>query len=123
VSISVRGIPWSAVLFLAYAVVILAGIGISLGGVVEQAVLVPITPLGLLDMALLAYTIFTTTLFLQRKEAARSLALGLASLTVPAIPLVLLAGYPLPAVLVAVFAFVLIRGLRSAAVARWLDQP
>ena len=32
-------------------------------------------------MVLLAYTIFTTTLVLQRKEASRGLALGLASLT------------------------------------------
>ena len=34
-------------------------------------------------MVLLAYTIFTTTLVLQRKQAGRGLALGLASLTIP----------------------------------------
>ena len=38
-------------------------------------------------MILLAYTIFTITLVLQRKQAARGLALGLASLTLPAVPL------------------------------------
>ena len=38
------------------------------------------------SMVLLAYTIFTMTLVFQRKEAARGLALGLASLTLPAIP-------------------------------------
>ena len=38
-------------------------------------------------MVLLAYTIFTTTLVLQRKQAARDLALGLASLTIPLVPL------------------------------------
>ena len=38
-------------------------------------------------MILLAYTIFTITLVLQRKLVARGLALGLASLTIPAIPL------------------------------------
>ena len=38
-------------------------------------------------MILLAYTIFTITLVLQRKEVARGLALGLASLTIPAVPL------------------------------------
>ncbi len=41
-------------------------------------------------MVLLAYTIFTTTLVLQRKQAARGLALGLASLTVPLVPLLAL---------------------------------
>ena len=41
-------------------------------------------------MVLLAYTIFTTTLVLQRKQAARGLALGLASLTIPLVPLLLL---------------------------------
>ena len=41
-------------------------------------------------MVLLAYTIFTTTLVLQRKQAARGLALGLASLTIPLVPLLAL---------------------------------
>ena len=43
-------------------------------------------------MVLLAYTIFTTTLVLQRKEASRGLALGLASLTVPLAPYLLFTG-------------------------------
>ena len=38
------------------------------------------------SMVLLAYTIFTTTLVLQRKEASRGLALGLSTLTLPADP-------------------------------------
>ena len=45
---------------------------------------------GLVVMVLLAYTIFTTTLVLQRKQAARGLALGLASLTIPLVPLLAL---------------------------------
>ena len=48
-------------------------------------------------MVLLAYTIFTTTLVLQRKEASRGLALGLASLTVPLVPYLLLTGLPIQA--------------------------
>ena len=81
--------PWGIGLFLVYALLILAGIGLSLGYVVDLALEVPITPLGLVVMALLAYTVFTTTLVLQRKEAARGLAIGLASLAVPAVPLAL----------------------------------
>lgn len=121
--VSVRGMPWGIGLFLAYAFLILAGVGLALPGVVEQAQLVPITLLGGVLMALLAYTIFTVTLVLQRKAAARSLAYGLATLAVPAIPLSLLAGQVISAVLIGAFGILLVAGLRSAAVAAWLDQP
>jgi hypothetical protein len=120
---SVRGMPWGVALFLAYALLILAGVGLSLGAVVDQAVLVPITFLGVVMMALLAYTIFTITLTLQRKAAARGLALGLTSLAVPAIPLALLAGQLVVAAVVAVLGYTLYRGLRAPAAAAWLDQP
>jgi hypothetical protein len=120
---SVRGMPWGVALFLAYALLILAGVGLSLGAVVNQAVLVPITFLGVVMMALLAYTIFTITLTLQRKAAARGLALGLTSLAVPAIPLALLAGQLVVAAVVAVLGYTLYRGLRAPAAAAWLDQP
>ena len=119
----VRGMPWGVGLFLAYALLILAGVGLTLGPLVEQAVEVPITPLGLVVMALLAYTIFTITMVLQRKEAARGLAIGLTSLAVPAVPLALLAGQLIGAILIVVFAVLLYRGLRSPAAAAWLSQP
>ena len=121
--VSVRGMPWGIGLFLAYALLILAGVGLSLPAVVDLALEVPITPLGLVVMALLAYTIFTITMVLQRKEAARGLAIGLASLAVPAIPLALVAGQVIGAVLIVVLAVLLYRGLRSPAAAAWLDQP
>ena len=75
-------------------------------------------------MVLLAYTIFTTTLVLQRKEAARGLALGLSTLTLPAIPLALLAAQPL----FALFAARARRRCCSAAspgptVRAWLNEP
>ena len=73
-------------LFLVYAFLILIGIGLSLRFVVDQAIAAPVSPLGVVVMVLLAYTIFTTTLVLQRKQAARNLALGLASLTLPLDP-------------------------------------
>jgi hypothetical protein len=118
----VRGMPWGIGLFLAYALLLLAGVGLSLGFVVDLALEVPITPLGLVVMALLAYTIFTITMVLQRKEAARGLAIGLTSLAVPAIPLALLAGQLVGALLIAGFAVLLYRGLRSPAALAWLNQ-
>ncbi|HJP87417.1 MAG TPA: hypothetical protein VJ850_00055, partial [Candidatus Limnocylindrales bacterium] len=100
-----------------------AGVGLALPGVVAEAILIPITFTGVVLMALLAYTIFTVTLVIQRKEAARNLSLGLLSLALPAIPLALLYGYVIPAVVVAVVAIVLFRGLRAPAALAWLDQP
>jgi hypothetical protein len=75
-------------IFLAYAFAIMALIGLSLRFVIDTAISTPVSLLGLLVMILLAYTIFTITLVLQRKQAARGLALGLASLTLPGVPLV-----------------------------------
>ncbi len=126
VMVSVRGMPWGIGLFLVYALLILAGVGLSLGYVVDLALEVPITPLGLVVMALLAYTIFTITLVLQRKEAARGLTVGLTSLAVPAVPLALFVGPPLgfvAAILIGTFALVLYRALRSPAAKEWLNQP
>ena len=121
--VSVRGLPWGVGLFLAYAFLILAGAALALGPVVERAVLVPITFEGIVLMALLAYTIFTITLVLQRKQAARGLALGLATLAVPAIPLALVANQLIGAIVIAGVALLLYRGLRAPAARAWLNQP
>ena len=72
----VRAMPGGIRLFLVYALLILAGIGLSLRSVVDLAISTPVSFEGLVVMVLLAYTIFTTTLVLQRKQAARNLALG-----------------------------------------------
>lgn len=120
--ISVRGMPWGIALFLVYAFLILAGVGLALGPVVEQAIQVPITFTGVVLMALLAYTIFTTTLVLQRKAAASNLALGLLSLAIPAVPLAVLINQLVGAVVIVVVAIVLFRGLRTPAAVAWLDQ-
>jgi hypothetical protein len=79
----VRAMPGGIRLFLGYAALILVGIGLSLRFVVDAAIAAPVSPLGILVMVLLAYTIFTTTLVIQRKQAGFGLALGLASLTIP----------------------------------------
>jgi hypothetical protein len=120
---TVRAMPGGIRLFLLYALLILAAVGVALPRIVELAINVPISFEGVVAMILLAYTIFTTTLVLQRKEAARVLALGLASLTVPAIPLLLLGGLVVQAVFVGAFAALLFRGLLSPAVRGWLSEP
>ena len=120
--IAIRGMPWGVAMFLVYAALILAAVGLALGPVVEQAVLVPITFTGVVLMALLAYSIFTITLVLQRKAAARTLALGLVTLAIPAVPLAVVINQLIGAVLIVILALLLVRGLRTPAAAGWLDQ-
>jgi hypothetical protein len=120
---SLRRMPWGVGLFLVYALLILTGVGLSLGFVVDEAVLVPITPLGVVLMALLAYTIFTITLVIQRKAAARGLALGLTSLAIPAIPLAVVGNQLIAAGVIGALGLLLYRGLRAPAATAWLDQP
>jgi hypothetical protein len=120
---TLRAMPGGVRIFLGYAFLILGLIGLSLRWVVDQAISAPVSLPGVVVMILLAYTIFTTTLTLQRKEAARGLALGLSTLTLPAIPLLLLAGQPIAALIVAALAVLLFFGLTRPEVRTWLDQP
>jgi hypothetical protein len=120
---TVRAMPAGIRLFLLYAVLILAGIGVSLPTVVGRAIGAPLTFEGLVAMALLAYTIFTVTLVLQRKEAARGLTIGLASLLVPAAALLLLGGFLPVALLTAGLAVLLFRQLLRPDVRAWLSEP
>ena len=110
-------------LFLGYAFLILGVLALSLRTVVDQAISAPISPIGVVAMVLLAYTIFTITLVLQRKQAARTLALGLATLTIPAVPLALLGGLIPVAVVVALFAVALFWGLTRPSVRAYLSEP
>jgi FtsH-binding integral membrane protein len=118
-----RGMPGGVRIFLGYAFLVLGLIGLSLRWVVDQAISAPISLPGIVVMVLLAYTIFTTTLVLQRKEAARGLALGLSTLTIPAIPLALLAAQPAAALVVALLAALLFFGLTRPEVRGWLNEP
>jgi hypothetical protein len=115
--------PVGVRIFLAYAFVILAGIGLSLPRVVDQAIEQSVSLLGILWMGLLAYTIFTITLVLQRKEASRGLALGLASLSIPAVPLLALSALLPAAIVVALVAVVLFRTMTRPAVRTYLSEP
>ncbi len=120
---TVRRMPAGIRLFLFYAFAILAGIGLSLRFVVDQAIGAPISGTGVVVMVLLAYTIFTTTLVLQRKEASRSLAIGLASLTLPLIPFLLVNGLLPQVIVVTLFAVALFHGLLQPSVRAWLSEP
>lgn len=120
---TLRQMPAGLRLFLLYSGLILAGVGASLRFVVDQAVEASVSFSGVVVMALLAYTIFTTTLVLQRKAAARGLAIGLATLTVPLLPLLLLASLPIQAIFVAAFALLLFRGLLRPEVRAFLNEP
>jgi len=118
----VRAMPAGIRLFLVYALVILAGIGVSLRTVVDLAISTPVSFEGLVVMILLAYTIFTTTLVLQRKQAGRGLALGLASLTIPLAPLLALFGLFVAAIFVAALGLLLFRGLLRPEVRTYLNE-
>src|SRR6476660_4373505 len=119
----VREMPGGIRLFLVYALLILAGIGLSLRFVVDQAISAPVSLPGVVVMVLLAYTIFTTTLVLQRKQAARGLALGLASLTIPLVPLLLLSRLIVEGIFVATLALALFRGLLRPEIRTYLNEP
>jgi hypothetical protein len=118
----IREMPGGIRLFLAYAALILAGIGLSLRFVIDQAISAPVSLPGVVVMILLAYTIFTTTLVIQRKQAARNLALGLASLTVPLIPLLLLSGLVPQTIFVTALSILLFRGLLRPEVQAYLNE-
>lgn len=118
-----RAMPGGIRLFLLYALLILFGVGTALRFVVDQAVSAPISLPGVVAMVLLAYTIFTTTLVLQRKQASRGLALGLATLTLPLVPLLLVSGLLPQAIFSAALAALLFRGLLRPEVRTWLNEP
>jgi succinate-acetate transporter protein len=114
--------PIGLLLFLGYAFMILGGIGLALPWVVDMAISAPVSLPGIVAMVLLAYTIFTITMVLQRKQAARGLALGLATLTIPAVPLFLLSPVPLVAIAPAVLGIALFLGLARPSVKDWLSE-
>jgi hypothetical protein len=118
----IREMPGGIRLFLVYALSLLALIGLSLRYVIDMAIGAPVSPTGVVVMVLLAYTIFTTTLVIQRKQASRSLALGLASLTLPLLLYLLVAGLIPQAIFIAALAALLFRGLLRPEVRAYLSE-
>ncbi|HXR26815.1 MAG TPA: hypothetical protein VN771_03050 [Candidatus Baltobacteraceae bacterium] len=120
---TLRAMPNGVRVFLAYALVVLAILGLTLPLIVAEASSdVPISPLGLVWMALLAYLIFTMTLVLQRKQAAWGLSLGLVTLVVPLVPLLLLATGLLGALFAVALGLVLLRGLLRPEARLWFSE-
>lgn len=118
-----RGMPNGVRIFLGYGFVVLALLGLTLPPVVNQAVDAPVSPIGLLWMLLLAYIVFTLTLVLQRKQAAYGLAVGLATLTIPLVPILALYAGLLGALLALALAVLLFWALRRPGVHGWFAEP
>ena len=118
-----RAMPNGVRLLLAYGLLMMAGLALTLPLVVELAVEAPISPLGLLWMLLLAYLIFTLTLILQRKQAAWMLSLGLATLSVPLVAVLWWWGGPLPALAGVALVAALFWSLRRPSVRGWFVEP
>jgi hypothetical protein len=119
----IRDMPVGLRLFLGYAFVILVGIGLSLRTIVDQATLAPVSLIGVVVMILLAYTIFTMTLVIQRKQAAFALAIGLASLTLPLILLLAVSPvHPALPFFAAAFSLLLFRALLRPEVRAYLSE-
>ena len=119
----IRGMPGGIRLFLVYALTIMSVIGLSLRYVIDLAIAAPVSLPGVVVMALLAYTIFTITVVLQRKQVARGLALGLSSLTLPLLAFAALSGLWLQAAVVGAVAAVLFRGLLRPEIRTYLSEP
>lgn len=79
----IKAMPPGVLIFMGYSFVVLSILGLAMPIVIDQAVAAPISFIGIVWMALLAYLIFTMTLVLQKKQAAFGLSMGLTSLMVP----------------------------------------
>ena len=120
---TLRAMPTGVRLVLVFGFVLLAGVGLTLPLVVNQAIEAAITPIGLLWMLLLAYLVFTLTLILQRKQAAWMLSLGLATLSVPLTVALWFWGGVLAALVGVVVAAVLFWSLRGERARSWFIEP
>ncbi|HSM32855.1 MAG TPA: hypothetical protein VK987_02090 [Anaerolineae bacterium] len=121
---TVRAMPPGVLVFLGYAFLVLASLGLSMPIVVDEAVQAPISFIGLVWMLLLAYLIFTMTLVLQRKQAAYMLSLGLTSLLLPLATILLFApaGWMLSIVAVLLLV-VVVWSLRRPRSREWFSEP
>jgi hypothetical protein len=121
---TVREMPPGVRVLLGYAFLVLTALGLVLPIVIDEAVVAPISFIGLVWMLLLAYLIFTMTLVLQRKQAAYALSLGLITLTLPLALIVLFApgGWVLSIVLVILF-IGLVWSMRRPRSREWFSEP
>jgi len=118
----IRGMPNGVRILLLFGFTLLAGVGLTLPLVVQQAVEAPISALGLLWMLLLAYLVFTLTLILQRKQAAWMLSLGLATLSLPLTAILFFWAAAIGLLLGAGLTVLLFLALRGEAVRAWFSE-
>jgi hypothetical protein len=119
----IRSMPGGVKLILGFGFVLLAGVGLTLPLIINQAVEAPVSPIGLLWMLLLAYLVFTLTLILQRKQAAWMLSIGLATLGVP-IALILFFWAGVPGAIFGIgLVGLLFTSLRGERVHAWFSEP
>jgi len=116
-------VPPGVIVLIGFGLLLLAGLGLTLPMVINQAIDTPVSPLGLLWMLLIAYLVFTLTLLIQRKQAAWNLSLGMATLVVP-LTLILWQYASAVGVLVGlILGAALVLALRGARVRSWFSQP
>jgi hypothetical protein len=121
---TIRAMPPGVLVFMGYALLVLSILGLTMGRVVDEAIAAPISFIGVVWMALLAYLIFTMTLVLQRKQAAYGLSLGLTSLLLPLAVILVFApaGWILSIVAVVLFVLVVL-ALRRPRSREWFSEP
>ena len=120
----IKAMPPGVLLFMGYSLLVLSILGLAMPIVIDQAVAAPISVIGSVWMALLAYLIFTMTLVLQKKQAAFGLSLGLTSLMLPLAVIMLFApgGFVLSIAAVVLFVAVVI-ALRRPRSREWFSEP
>jgi hypothetical protein len=120
----IRAMPPGVLIFMGYALLVLSVLGLFMSRVIDEAVQAPISFIGVVWMALLAYLIFTMTLVLQKKQAAFGLSLGLTSLLLPLAAIVLFApgGWVVSIVALLLFAIV-VWSLRRPRSRAWFSEP
>ena len=121
---TIKAMPPGVLVFMGYALLVLSVLGLFLNRVIDEAIAAPISFIGVVWMALLAYLVFTMTLVLQKKQAAYGLSLGLTSILLPLAVIVLFApaGWILSIVLVLLFAIVVL-SLRRPRSRAWFSEP
>lgn len=114
--------PLSVGVVIGFGLLLLAGLGLTLPLVVEQAVEAPVSPIGLLWMLLIAYLIFTLTLVVQRKRAGWGMSVGMASLSLPLTLIAWQAAGVLGALAGVAVGVVLFLSLRSRRARAWFSE-
>jgi len=121
---TIKAMPRGVLIFMGYALLVLSVLGLMMGRVIDEAVSAPISFIGIVWMALLAYLIFTMTLVLQKKQAAFGLSLGLTSLLLPLAAIALFApGGWILSIVAVLFFLLIVLALRRPRSREWFSEP